>query len=225
MREIVLDTETTGLDPSSGHRIIEIGCVELIDGFKTGLTYHSYINPERRIDAGALAVHGISSDFLKDKRIFAEIIEELKDFIGDSSLVIHNAGFDMKFLRAEYKPFGYDEHLNTLKIVDTLQIARRKYPGAKADLNSLCKRFDIDLSSRDKHGALLDALLLADVYINMVYERQQTMNLSNETKIIIKTKEMNRIKREARKFQATQAEIDAHEQFLVKKVKNLAENW
>ena len=164
MREIVLDTETTGLDPDQGHKIVEIGCVELINHMPTGRTFQVYLNPEREMDAEVIAVHGITNEFLKDKPKFKEVAEKFINFIGlDSKLVIHNAAFDMKFLNAELTaaglpPLSYD------RVVDTLIIARQKFPGSRVNLNELCKRFNVDLSRRTVHGALLDSELLAEVY-------------------------------------------------------------
>ena len=179
-REIVLDTETTGIDPADGHRIIEIGCIELFNHLPTGRTYHQYINPEREVDAGAIAVHGIKNEFLADKPVFAEIVGEFLDFIKDATLVIHNAEFDIKFLNSEIKPFGFPP-LKLAEAVDTLLIARKKYPGSPANLDALCRRFNIDLSSRELHGALLDAQLLAEVYIELLGGRQVSLELTVET--------------------------------------------
>ena len=171
MREIVLDTETTGMDPADGHRIVEVGCVELFNHLPTGKTYHQYINPEREIDAGAIAVHGIKNEFVKDKPVFGEIIGSLMDFIGDATLVIHNAEFDIKFLNAEVKRLGFPP-FKLQDAVDTVLMARKKYPGSPANLDALCRRFNIDLSGRELHGALLDAQLLASVYLELLGGRQ-----------------------------------------------------
>ena len=166
MREIILDTETTGLDPAQGNRIVEIGCVETQYYIATGETFHVYINPERDMPEEAFNVHGLSEEFLSDKPVFAEIAENFLTFIGDSPLVIHNAEFDMRFLNAELKKLGRPM-LDRDRAIDTVAIARRKFPGAQANLDALCRRFDIDLSRRDKHGALLDAELLAEVYLQL----------------------------------------------------------
>ncbi len=171
MRHIVLDTESTGLDPSEGDRIVEIGALELINYIPTGKTYHQYINPERPIPAGATAVHGITDDFVADKPVYAEIVAAFDEFIGDSPLVIHNAEFDMKFLNAEYKRLGLPA-LPMSRAIDTLIIARKKFPGAPASLDALCKRFNIDLSGRTLHGALLDSELLAQVFLELVGGQQ-----------------------------------------------------
>lgn len=176
MREIVLDTETTGLDPLTGHRIVEIACIELVNKLPTGRHFQTYVNPERDMPADAEAVHGLTSAFLADKPRFAEIVDQLLEFIGDATLVIHNAEFDLAFLNAELArcdrpPLGH-------RIVDTLQIARRKFPGAQASLDALCRRFAIDNSARTKHGALLDAELLAEVYLELVGGRQAGLDLT-----------------------------------------------
>ena len=171
MREIVLDTETTGLEHEQGHRIIEIGAVELNGHIPTGRHYHVYINPERDIDARASEVHGMTYEMLKDKPVFADIVDEFLAFIADATLVIHNADFDMGFLNAELANIGRAA-LTKNKIVDTLAIARRKFPGAPASLDALCRRFGVDNSSRDKHGALLDSELLAEVYLELMGGKQ-----------------------------------------------------
>lgn len=178
-REIVLDTETTGMDPADGHRIIEIGCVELFNHLPTGKVWHHYINPEREVDAGATAVHGIKTEFLKDKPTFGELVGSFFDFIGDAKLVIHNAEFDIKFLNAEIKPFGYPPFkLN--EAIDTLMIARKKFPGSPANLDALCRRYGVDLSGRELHGALLDAQLLATVYLELLGGRQHGLGLASQ---------------------------------------------
>ena len=180
MREIVLDTETTGLDPNSGHRIVEIGCVETRYHITTGESFHVYINPERDMPEEAFNVHGLSEQFLSDKPVFAEVVEDFLAFIGDSPLVIHNAEFDMKFLNAELKKVGRPL-LGRDRAVDTVTMARRKFPGAQANLDALCRRFEIDLSRRDKHGALLDAELLADVYLQLRGGAQPGLELAGAT--------------------------------------------
>lgn len=177
LREIVLDTETTGLDPEKGDRVIEIGCVELINHLPTGRVFHEYINPEREIDAAAIAVHGIKNEFLKNKPIFVQIASSFMEFIQGATLVIHNAEFDIKFLNAELSRIG-SPPLKLKDAIDTVHIARRKFPGAPANLNALCRRFDIDLSGRELHGALLDAQLLADVYLELLGGRQHGLGFS-----------------------------------------------
>lgn len=177
MREIILDTETTGLDPASGHRIVEIGCVEAQHHIPTGETYHVYINPERDMPEEAFNVHGLSEEFLSDKPVFAEVVADFLAFIGDAKLVIHNASFDMKFINAELKTLGFPV-LPMERSVDTVALARRTFPGAQASLDALCRRFEIDLSRREKHGALLDAELLAEVYLQLRGGRQPDLALA-----------------------------------------------
>lgn len=169
MRQIVLDTETTGLDPSQGHKIIEIGCVELVDRKLTGRHYHQYIQPNRDIDEGAMEVHGITNEFLQDKPIFQNIYQDFLNFIGNSQLVIHNAPFDVGFLDAELKALNIKAQTIEQRgsVLDSLAIARNKHPGQKNNLDALCKRYGVDNSARDLHGALLDAEILADVYLLM----------------------------------------------------------
>ena len=179
MREIVLDTETTGLDPKSGHRIVEIGCVELINHMATDITFHKYINPERDMPAEAFRVHGLSSEFLQNHPVFADIADEFLTFIGDSPLVIHNAEFDMGFLNAELAKVKLGK-LDMLRSIDTVRMARKKFPGAPANLDALCKRFQIDNTNRQLHGALLDARLLADVYLELIGGRQQGLELAGQ---------------------------------------------
>ncbi len=171
MREIVLDTETTGFDPFTGDRLVEIGCVELINHMPSGQTYHQYVNPERDMPDDAFQVHGLSIEFLSDKPVFKAIAQDFIDFIGDAKLVIHNAAFDMKFLNAELDWAGFKQ-LPMDQAIDTLDIARRKYPGAQNSLDALCRRFNVDNSVREKHGALLDSELLADVYLELLGGRQ-----------------------------------------------------
>ena len=176
MREIVLDTETTGFDPLSGHRIAEIGCVELVNHLPTGRVYHQYINPERDMPEEAFKVHGLSNEFLSDKPIFAEIADAFVEFIGGATLVIHNAEFDMKFLNAEFARLGRPT-LPMSRAIDTVAMARKKFPGAQANLDALCRRFEIDNSSRTFHGALLDSELLAEVYLQLIGGRQPGLEL------------------------------------------------
>jgi DNA polymerase-3 subunit epsilon len=178
MREIVLDTETTGLDPETGDRIVEIGAIELFNHLPTGRTFHQYLNPQRDMPAGAFAVHGLSSEFLADKALFAAIAGDFLEFIKDAKLVIHNASFDMKFLNAELVWAGH-ARLPVDQAVDTLEIARRKFPGAQNSLDALCRRFGVDNSAREKHGALLDSELLAEVYLELVGGRQPGLMLGS----------------------------------------------
>jgi DNA polymerase III subunit epsilon len=174
LREIVLDTETTGLELKNGHRIIEIGCVELIDRKRTGRFFHKYVNPEREIDDGAFAVHGISRAFLANYPMFPQIAHELQDFLRGGMLVIHNASFDVKFLNHEFAALGIPL-LQKDGVIDTLSMARKKFPGSPASLDALCRRFNISLQEREKHGALLDAELLASVYMMMNKAVQKRM--------------------------------------------------
>jgi len=177
MREIVWDTETTGFDPFAGDRIVEIGAVELNQHLPTGRVYHQYINPERDMPPGAFEVHGLSIDFLKDFPVFSDIARDFIDFVGDATLIAHNAKFDMKFINAELKNTNLPQvPLN--QSLDTLEIARKKFPGAQNSLDALCRRFNIDNSSRQKHGALLDSEILAEVYLELVGGRQPDFSLS-----------------------------------------------
>ncbi len=177
MREIVLDTETTGLDPYQGHRMVEIGCIELVNRIPSGNVFHRYFNPERSMPPEALAVHGLSDEFLKDKLFFAEAVDELIAFIGDAPLVAHNAAFDLGFLNAELERVGRPL-IARERLVDTLLIARRKHPGGSNRLDDLCVRYAIDNSRRTKHGALLDAELLAEVYVELIGARQAQLILA-----------------------------------------------
>lgn len=183
MREIVLDTETTGLDPYQGHRIVEIGCIELINRIPSGATYHAYLNPERDMPAEAEAVHGLSAAFLADKPPFADVVDDFVKFVGDATLVIHNAGFDLAFLNAELERIKHPL-LPRERAVDTLTLARRRHPGGPNRLDDLCVRYGIDNSRRTKHGALLDAELLAEVYAELVGGRQARLGLVAETVVV-----------------------------------------
>lgn len=217
MREIVLDTETTGFDPEDGDRIVEIGAVELFNHLPTGETYHQYINPERSMPKGAFEVHGLGDDFLKDKPVFANIAEAFLDFIKDSTLVIHNASFDMKFLNAELKwvkrsPIPWEQ------AYDTLAIARKKYPGSPASLDALCRRFGIDNSSRTLHGALLDSEILAEVYLELIGGRQPDFGLAGHEDALTDTQSGGAWRPSARpmplKTRLTQEESAAHAEFV-----------
>jgi DNA polymerase-3 subunit epsilon len=176
MREIVFDTETTGLEPWAGDRLVEIGCIELVNRFPTGRTFHRYINPERDMPEAAFAVHGLSGDFLKSKPRFAAIAEDLLEFIGDAALVAHNATFDLSFVNAELERIERTAIARD-RLVDTLLLARRKFPGSSNRLDDLCVRLGIDNSRRTKHGALLDAELLAEIYVELVDARQARLGL------------------------------------------------
>ena len=222
MREIVLDTETTGLDPTDGHRIIEIGCVELMDHLPTGKNYQVYLNPERLIPIEAQRVHGITDEFLADKPLFAAIADELMEFLGDAPLVIHNAGFDLKFLNSEFQrimraPIPY------ARAIDTIEIAKSKIPGARYSLDELCKRFSIDLSSRTKHGALLDAELTARVYLELVGGRQTRLKLApldGETVIELTETRPSRLRVAPLAPRLTEAEREAHAAFVTAELGN-----
>lgn len=214
-REIVLDTETTGMDPNDGHRVIEIGCIELVNHLPTGRTYHQYINPERDIPPDAVAVHGLTEAFLADKPTFGEVVGDFLDFIADDAkLVIHNAAFDVKFLNAELKAFGFPS-LDGKRIIDTLDMARRKYPGSPANLDALCRRFSIDNSNRTLHGALLDSELLAEVYLELLGGRQHGLGISVSRDTAETTvQKVERVFREPRPFPVDGTEAAAHEQLL-----------
>ncbi len=177
MREIVLDTETTGLDPLQGHRLVEIGCVELVNRIPSGQTFHKYLNPERNMPAEAFAIHGLSDEFLNGQPLFAHVADDLVAFLGDAPLVIHNAAFDIGFLNAELERVG-QTLIARERMVDTLLLARRKHPGGSNRLDDLCLRYGINNSHRAKHGALLDAELLAEVYVELIGARQAQLILS-----------------------------------------------
>ena len=220
MREIALDTETTGLDPYSGHRIVEIGAVEMDNHIRTGNHFHIYLNPERDMPEEAERVHGLSIDFLRDKPLFRTIADSFLEFIGDSPLVIHNAQFDMKFINAELEKLGYPK-ISMEQTIDTVQMARKKFPGQPANLDALCRRFQIDLSARSKHGALLDSELLAEVYLELKGGRQKGLALASETPEATTQSqaiETTKIEISARSFSVTEAEQKAH-QALISKIK------
>ena len=181
MREIVLDTETTGLSPESGDRVVEIGCVELINHVPTSNTFQVYLNPEKQMDPGAEKVHGLTNEFLVDKPKFIDVADDFLSFIGSSTLVAHNADFDVGFLNSELSR-AKKEKIKTNRVVDTLKIARTKYPGARNSLDALCKRFSIDNSNRELHGALLDSELLAEVYLELVGGKEPNLELSSITR-------------------------------------------
>ena len=222
MREIVLDTETTGLNPEKGDRIVEIGCVELENHLPTGKTYHQYIKPMRSMSQEVVAVHGLTEEFLSDKPIFSEIADEFLAFIGENTpLVIHNAAFDMNFLNCELKACGKPELPNP--VIDSLLIARKKFPGAKVNLDELCKRFHVDASRRTVHGALLDSELLADVYLELITNRELNFNSikKNEPNQSV-SKNLKNVSRETfpiREWKIDPSEEQAHTEFL-SKIKN-----
>ena len=211
MREIVLDTETTGLDPSAGHRIVEIGCVELINHVATGRTFQRFINPEMEMPAEALAIHGLTDEFLAQKPVFAEVADSFLEFIEEPTLVIHNAEFDLGFINAEL------ERLSRAPVaakctVDTVQVARRKFPGAPASLDALCRRFQIDNAERTLHGALLDAKLLSEVYLELIGGRQPGFELATKGNQV--APEAPSVSRKPRPHAASREEEARHTAFL-----------
>lgn len=215
MREIVLDTETTGLDPGDNHRIVEIGAVELLNHLPTGRTFHAFINPERDMPAEALNVHGLTGEFLSDKPIFAQVVAEFLEFIGRDRLVIHNAPFDVGFLNAELARLGM-QPIPDSRLVDTLILARRRYPGAQNSLDALCRRFGVDLSGREKHGAEIDCYLLAEVYLHLIGGRQPglTFHAAGETTDRPADRPVGRTYREPRPHRPTAEELAAHRAFV-----------
>ena len=212
MREIILDTETTGLDPKIGHRLVEIGAVELVNHTPTGVNYQTYINPERDVDPGAQEIHGLTTDFLKQQPTFDDISAEFLSFLSDSTLIIHNAPFDLAFINMELSNLGLAP-IPSERVVDTLLLARKKFPGAQASLDALCRRFSIDNQHRDLHGALVDAALLADVYIELIGGKEPTLGLSAKK---AKTVEGNttRVYQEPRSFPISEEELKLHRAFV-----------
>lgn len=217
MREIIFDTETTGFDPKSGDRMVEIGCIEMINRVPTGKTFHAYFNPERSMPAEAEAVHGLSDAFLADKPLFSELAQDFLDFIEDSPMVAHNAGFDFNFINAELTLCGLPI-VGKDRMVDTVALAKVRHPGAKLSLDALCSRYGIDRSHRTKHGALLDAELLAQVYVELRGGRQiglelvaETTEIVTEVKVLVRK---DRIYRQPRPHAATDQELSAHADFL-----------
>jgi len=217
LREIVLDTETTGFDPALGHRVVEIGCIELFNHVPTGKHYHVYLNPERDMPMDALAVHGLTDEFLASQPMFADICEAFLAFIGDAPVIAHNADFDFRFINAELQRCGYPA-LVANRAIDTVGMARALFPGAPASLDALCKRFMIDNAARTLHGALLDAQLLAEVYLELIGGRQPDLALAaisaSEESAIIEI-----VHRAPRSHVASEAELAAHAEFL-KKITN-----
>jgi DNA polymerase III subunit epsilon len=216
MREIVLDTETTGLDPLQGHRLVEVGCIELLNRIPTGATFHSYLNPEREVPAEAIAIHGLATEFLKDKPRFADIADDFLAFIGDAPLVIHNAGFDHGFLCAELKRVER-ALIARERLVDTLLLARRKHPAGPNRLDDLCARYGIDDSRRTKHGALLDAEILAEVYLELIGAHQAQLGLAESGTRSGNTRDGVAVRREravALTPRVTDADREAHRQFV-----------
>ena len=211
MRELIFDTETTGFDPMTGDRLIEIGLVEMVDRSLTGNHYHQYVNPERDVPEGAVKIHGLTSEFLRDKAVFSDVMDEFLEYVGDDSvLVAHNAEFDMKFINWELENAGRPV-LHKKRFIDTLAIARTKFPGAANSLDALCKRFGVTNSHRTLHGALLDAEILAEVYIELLGGRQGGMDLSVAKAANAAVVKKNR---EPRKFPVSEAELEAHAEFI-----------
>lgn len=222
MRQIILDTETTGISPTSGHRVIEIGCVELVNRRLTNRHFHTYINPEREVDEGAFKVHGISTAFLQDKPVFKEICHEFLAFVDGAELIIHNAPFDVGFLNAELKAMHWKQTLEQhCQIFDTLVLAREKHPGLRNTLDALCKRYDVDNSNRDLHGALLDAEILAHVYLAMTGGQTELFSLDSlDNSQTTQTSTVSTLTSQSPVVYATEDEITAHDtfvQFLIKK--------
>jgi DNA polymerase-3 subunit epsilon len=217
MREIVLDTETTGMFPEDGDKIVEIGCLELLNHVPTGKTLQIYLNPERDIPPEAVAVHGLTREFLKDKPVFSQVYTDVLDFIGDAKLVIHNAEFDMKFLNAELRAVGHPP-LQWSRVVDTVTMARQKYPGQPANLDALCRRFGIDNTERTLHGALLDSELLAEVYMELLGGRQHGLLTigADATGKSTSSIKIDRPYREPRPHEASKKELAAHGEMLQK---------
>ena len=216
MREIVLDTETTGLDPEAGHRIVEIACVELLHRLPTGREFRKYVNPERDMPEAAQAIHGLSTEFLAEQPPFAAIVEEFLEFIGEAPLVIHNAEFDLKFLNAELARLGRPA-IDAARAVDTVALARQRFPGAQASLDALCRRFEIDNSARDLHGALLDCQLLAEVYLELSGGRQPGFDLDPARRAqALAPGRQERPQRPARPHAPSPEETAAHEALLAR---------
>ena len=218
MREIVLDTETTGLDIKEGHRLIEIGACEMVNHVITNKTFHVYINPQREIDIDAVEIHGISNEDLINKPIFSEICDEFLDFIGNSTLVIHNADFDVSFLNNELNLSGKNFEIKN-PIIDTLKLAKKKFPGSLVNLDSLCKRFDINLNSRKFHGALIDAVLLSDVYVELIGGKQTSLKFGDNqifesfdktTNVFSEKTELTK----NRNYVVTESELENHKKFI-----------
>ena len=215
MLEVILDTETTGLSTASDHRIVEIGCVELKDQISTDKTFHSYINPQREVSGDAFKVHGYSNKFLSDKKTFPEIVEEFLSFIKDKKLIIHNATFDLSFLDYELKLIS-KKPIDKKNVVDTLELAREKFPGSQNSLDALCKRFNIDNSRREKHSALVDCQLLKEAYINLLDQKEPKLKLETrdiyDIKLNNKLDEIENIQRKVIKI--SKKELESHKKFL-----------
>ena len=212
MREIILDTETTGLDPKMGHRLVEIGAVELINHTPTGVNYQTYINPERDVDPGAQEIHGLTNEFLKQHPTFGDISAEFIDFLSNSTLVIHNAPFDLAFINMELNRLG-EPSISSERVIDTLVLARKKFPGAQANLDALCRRFAIENRHRELHGALVDAALLADVYIELIGGKEPTLGLSAKKTNTV-AEDTTRVYQKPRSFPVTEEELELHRAFV-----------
>ncbi len=228
MRELCLDTETTGLDPRSGHRVIEIAVVEMVNKVRTGNFFHTYVNPRREVPQEAFNIHGISTEFLKDKPIFDHVAQKFLDFIKGGKLVIHNAAFDIKFLNYELGVLGFPT-IEMSSVVDSLTLARQKFPGAPASLDALCRRFGIDLSKRTKHGALLDTELLCEVYVELMGGAQTGFGFDAtrkeakriEMEISAATENKNTLPK--RDFPVSEDDLKLHQEFVTKHIK--ANSW
>jgi len=215
MLEVILDTETTGLSTASNHKIVEIGCVELNNQIPTNKTFHTYLNPQRPVSEDALKVHGYTDKFLSDKKVFSEIVEEFLNFIEGKKLIIHNAPFDLSFLDYELKIIN-KKTINRKNVIDTLELARSKYPGAQNSLDALCKRFKIDNSKREKHSALVDCQLLKEVYINLLDQKEPKLDLESkdisDTKLNNQVYEIKNIQRKVIKI--SEKELELHKKFI-----------
>ena len=212
MREIVLDTETTGLDPKMGHRLVEIGAIELINHTPTGVNYQTYINPERDVDPGAQEIHGLTNEFLKQHPAFGDISTEFINFLSDSTLIIHNAPFDLAFINMELSRLGVAP-ISSERVIDTLVLARKKFPGAQANLDALCRRFAIENRHRELHGALVDAALLADVYIELIGGKEPTLGLSAKKSKMV-ADDTARVYQNPRSFPVSEEELELHRAFV-----------
>lgn len=212
MREIILDTETTGLDPNMGHRLVEIGAIELINHTPTGVSYQTYINPEREVDPGAQEVHGLTSKFLEQHPTFEVVSDEFMSFLSDSTVIIHNAPFDLAFINMELERLG-KAPLTLERVIDTLVLARKKFPGAQASLDALCRRFAIENRHRELHGALVDAALLADVYIELIGGKEPTLGLSAKKAKTVAV-DTTRAYQKPRSFPVPEEELELHRAFV-----------
>ena len=219
MIEIILDTETTGLSTTEGHRIVEIGCLELNDQIPTKKYFHQILNPERKVSDEAFKIHGYSNDFLKSKKKFSEIVESFLEFIGEKKLIIHNADFDLAHINNELRLLKKDI-IKKDRVIDTLEIARKKFPGASVNLDALCKKFKIDNSKRKKHNALLDCELLAKVYVNLIDQKEPTLDFSNQKNQKNLNKENMLIEEYCKKMvKPTKEELEFHKKFLKNEIK------